>query len=141
MIRHSSDTVWTFRTARFRIALELIHLDGYQYDGDDEDGETQAALDSGAFVAFDSKVTVFLDGEEIASDYLGGSVYSADNFREFYTAHRGADPMNRNCSIGREMRGGSVIGHYFPDMVANAIGEARAEIKRRVETAPRMRAA
>ena len=141
MNRYSADTVWTFRTARFLVTLELTHCDGYIYDGDDEDGETQAALDNGDLIAFDSAVRVFLDGEEIGADYLGGSVYSADNFREFYKAHRDRNPLERNCTIGSELRGGSVICHYFPGMVSEAVKAARAELKRRAETAPRMRAA
>jgi hypothetical protein len=120
-------TVWTFDTTRFRIALQIEPDYGYQYDGDDEDGETQAKLDSGEYVAFDSRVVVYLDDNEIASDALGGSVYAADDMAEFWTAHRDPNPMNRNCSIMRAAHGGNVcICHYFPDMVHNAVREARA---------------
>ena len=65
------ETVWTFDTARFRVALQITPDYAYRYDGDDEDGETQAKLDSGEYVAFDSRVVVMLDGEEIGSDSLG----------------------------------------------------------------------
>jgi hypothetical protein len=118
-------TVWSFNTSRFAVSLQVEIDYDYQYDGDDEDGETQAALDSGEYVAFDSRVVVELDGIEIASDSLGGSVYAADSMDEFWTAHRGADPMNRNCSIMRAERGANVvICHYFPDMVREAVRSA-----------------
>jgi hypothetical protein len=123
--------VWSFSTARFRVALVLEREQGYRYDGSDENGETQTALDSGELVAFNSKVYVELDGEEIAADYLSGSVYGADTVAEFYTAHRDPDPMNRNCSIMRASCGDTVcIGHYFPDMVRSAIAEARQHVER-----------
>lgn len=135
------ETLWTFKTARFAVRFDIMPDYGYQYDGDDENGETQAALDSGEMVAFDSRVVVSLDGEEIGSDHLGGSVYYANKVAEFYTAHRDRDPMNRNCSIYRDHMKATTghlctICHYFPDMVTQAIAEARAFLA----TAPRMRA-
>lgn len=117
---------WKFKAGRFVVSLYIDEEHGYRYDGDDLDGETQAKLDSGEYVAFTSTVTVSLDGREIGSDSLGGSVYAADEMSEFWTAHRGPDPMNRNCSIMRAARGNATIGHYFPDMVSNAVREARA---------------
>ncbi len=120
------ETVWSFETARFRVTLDIAEEFGCQYDGDDENGETQAALDSGEYVAFDSIVRVYLDGREIGADGLGGSVYTANEVSEFWTAHRDKDAMNRNCSIMRGKRGDNVvICHYFPDMVRIAVAEAR----------------
>ena len=117
------DTVWTFSTARFTVALEIEQHYGYQYDGDDENGETQAKLDSGEYVAFDSSVVVYLDGREIGRDSLGESVYGANEVSEFWTAHRDADVMNRNSSARPGVP--VCIGHYFPEMVSQAIAEAR----------------
>jgi hypothetical protein len=124
--------VWTFKTKRFCVMLKLEQDYGYRYDGDDPDGETQAKLDSGEYVAFDSDVVVYLDGEEIGRDSLGGSVYDANNVREFWTAHRDPDPKNRNCAANAYR-----IGHYFPGMVAEACKEARAFLAK----APRVRSA
>ena len=121
-------TVWSFETARFCVSLRIERDRHYRYDGDDESGEVQAKLDSGEYIAFDSAVTVELDGIEIAADYLGGSVYDRETVSEFWTGHRDSDPMNRNCSIMRAARGNCSIGHYFPDMVASAIAEARAHV-------------
>ena len=136
----SYETVWTFRTARFAIEFAIAYDHGYQYDGDDQDGETQANLDAGEYVAFDSRVSVLLDGVEIGSDSLGGSVYAADEVDEFWTAHRDPDAMNRNCSIMRAAHpAGPMVSicHYFPDMVRQAIAEARQH----VANVPHMRAA
>lgn len=119
---------WEFCTPRFRVALYIEPDYDYQYDGDDPDGEVQAKLDSGEYVAFDSTVIVELDGVEIASDSLGGSVYDANDVASFWTAHRDPEPMNRNCSIMRAKHpaGPNVaICHYFPDMVSTAVAEAR----------------
>jgi len=121
------------------VELETSRDHRYRYDGDDENGEIQAALDSGEMVAFDSTVSVYLkiDGELLGQDNLGGSVYYADRIAEFWTAHRDSDPANRNCSAN-EYR----VGHYFPDMVRAAIREARDEIRSRLAAAaelPRIR--
>ena len=119
--------VWTFSTERFSIFLE-IEVESYPiYDGDDEDGETQRRLNNGSLVQFDSRVVVELDGVEIGSDSLGSSVYDVRTADEFWTAHRDPDPMNRNCSIMRDNHpaGPNIsIGHYFPDMVRQAIADA-----------------
>ena len=134
-------TVWVHNVGRFQVRLQIEPISGYQYDGDDEKGETQAKLDSGEFVAFESSVIVDLDGEEIGRDDLYGSVYSADQVSEFWTAHRDSDPMNRNCSIMRQARGANVvICHYFPDMVRNAVQAAREHVLT-MRPAPFIRAA
>jgi hypothetical protein len=131
-------TVWEFKTARFTVSLMLRREFGYQYDGDDEGGETQANLDTGEYVAFSNFVYVELDGTIIASDSLFCSVYAADEVEQFWTAHRDPDAMNRNCSLMRAARGANVcIGHHFPDMVRNAIREAREHLI----NVPKMRAA
>lgn len=138
---NSSRPAWQFKTRRFKVALYLQRDRGYQYDGDDENGETQDKLDSGEYVAFDSHVVVYLDGEEIARNSLHGSVYSCDDVAEFYTAHRDPDPMNRNCTIMRAAHpaGPRVsICHYFPGMVSEAIGEARDYV-REMTVPPRVR--
>lgn len=126
---------WTFRTARFCVSLEINEDVQQVYDGDDENGETQAALDTGKLVMFDSRVCVYLDGRLIGYECLGASCYFADDVASFWTAHRDSDPMNRNCSIMRAKRGNCAICHYFPDMVRIAINEARKALS----DVPRMR--
>ena len=122
---------WIFSTHRFRIELDVESDYGHRYDGDDEDGETQRKLDSGEYVAFDSAVKVYLDGELVGADYLGASIYEVGKEFEFWTAHRDPNPMNRNCSIMRASHpaGPNVtICHYFPDMVRQAVKAARQHL-------------
>lgn len=117
--------VWKFETANFTIQLRLDREYGYQYDGDDENGETQSALDCGDYVAFDSTIEVVWNDTVIGSDSLGGSVYDANEVEQFWTAHRDTDPMNRNCTLMRDKLGNASICHYFPDMVRQALKQAR----------------
>lgn len=127
-----SGIVWKFapKGSRFQVQLRIERERGYKYDGDDPDGDQQRRLDDGDDVAFGSICEVLLDGEVIGTDSIWGSVYQDGTESEFWTAHRDPDPMNRNCSAMREARGGSPdarvsICHYFPDLVASAIDEAR----------------
>jgi hypothetical protein len=117
---------WIFKTRQYAVELHIDRISHFVYDGDDGDGSIQAQIDSGDLIAFDSKVCVTRNGEEISADYLGSSVYEWHNIHAFWTDHRDSDPMNRNCSIMRAAHGGNVsIGHYFPDMVFSAIRDAR----------------
>jgi hypothetical protein len=131
------DAAWSFETARFFVGFyaepeDLDPADSFQFPEDIE------AVRSGAVDWFCACVRVYLKGEddswcsdwrELASDYLGGCAYNS--VREFYTAHRDTDPMNRNCSIMRAARGENVvICHYFPSMVQEAVSAARAELAR-----------
>jgi hypothetical protein len=102
--------VWSFKTKQYHVALYVEQEQHYRYDGCDDDGSVQRALDRGEYVAFDSTVIVERNGTEIARDSLGGSVYEFGNVHEFWTAHRG-----------------DAGGHYFPDMVRSAIRQARKE--------------
>jgi hypothetical protein len=118
--------VWSFTSGRVELTLEIEQEQNYQYDGDDENGETQAAIDSGELVAFHSTVRCYIDNLEVGRDDLGGSVYEFGKESEFWTAHRDSDAMNRNCSIMRAARGSNCcICHYFPGMVTEAIRQAR----------------
>lgn len=112
-----SETLWTFKTRNFRITLTAEPEDDLDLSWC-ETGETGEKLESGEWVAFCAKVAVYLNGAEIAADYLGQCIYA--NAADFATGHRDPDPMNRNCSLNDRN-----ICHYFPDMVATAISEAR----------------
>lgn len=116
------ETLWTFKTKRFTVKWQIEYVHGYRYDGEDENGETQSMLDSGELVAFDSKVSVWLDGVEIAADYLGSSVYRYDQVRSF------------RDHVGMNARG---HGSYFSDMVRSAVADARKVLA----SAPKLRAA
>lgn len=115
--------VWTFKTARFTVALEIEERPDYEYDGDDPDNIIHAGLNSGEFVAFDSRVIVYLDGKPVGFDYLGGSVYQSHDVADFWQAHRNSPADQRN-TLAVKARGVCVC-HYFPGMVAEAIRVAR----------------
>ena len=44
-------TVWSFKTKRYTVTLQLTEDCGHRYDGEDLDGETQRNLDDGTYVA------------------------------------------------------------------------------------------
>jgi hypothetical protein len=127
-----SETVWQFETARFRIALEIEPEDMDPAESFECEDDIEAVR-SGEVKWFQAVVAIYLDGKRIAWDSLGGCAYRT--FEEFYTSHRDADPMNRNCSLMRAKRGAVTICHYFPSMVSEAIAEARKTLC----AAPRMR--
>ncbi len=105
------ETVWKFETARCRV--ELAFAPDFDVDLSwDETGETRANLESGLWQAFQSRVTVTIDGVERGADYIVGSIYERPLD---FIDHRG---MNA---------GG--YGSYFSDMVRGAIAEARKAMR------------
>jgi len=112
------DTVWTFKTAQFRITLELSP----SYESYDGDGEIQRKLNDGEYVQFDSIVRVFHrdTGAEIGFDSLGASVY--DEPSKFWSEHRGLG------TYACRKEGEPLCGSYFPQMVREACREARKAI-------------
>lgn len=122
-----TETMREFTAGRFTV-IASIEPD---YDCDtsfDETGETQRNIDSGLWQCFCTKVAVYLDGHEIAADYLGGSIYADPS--DFFTEHVGLAAKSR--------ADGCNYGAYFPDMVRTAISEARDYV-RRTQPAPRVR--
>lgn len=104
-----TETVWQFNTARFRVALEIAPedmdpADSFQFQDDID------AVRNGDVEWFAASVAVYLDGREVARDWLGGCAYRT--IREFYTSHR----------VHRQ-------GDYFTDMVASAVSEARRVLR------------
>lgn len=116
-----SEIMWKFETAKFEVVAMITPDDDADISWvDDQD---RAKIESGDYQVFGTIVRVFCDGIKIGEDSLWGSVYSDP--REFFTAHRDADPMNRNCSIMRAARGSNACTcHYFPDMVRAAVHNA-----------------
>ena len=116
-------TMWRFKIGRFTVKAEIEASRDLDLSWDDT-GEIREKLDSGEFMAFDTKVSVWLHGCEIGSDWLCQSVYA--DASDFFTDHRDLDPMNRNCSLMKSARGDRTrIVHYFPDMVRTATHAAR----------------
>lgn len=126
MLHSNHGDVWSHRTKRFRVALEVEPCDVSPSDHFD-DKEDIAAIHNGDVEWFNASVIVYLDGREVARDVLGCCAYRT--VAEFYTSHRDPDPLNRNCSIMRAARGDNVvICHYFPDMVREAVRYARENL-------------
>lgn len=99
------ETVWEFKTARFRVALEispedLDPADSFEFQDDID------AVRNGNVEWFQAKVAVYFEGKEIAADYLGACAYNT--VREFYESHRKHKQ-----------------GDYFTDMVHEAVRQAR----------------
>ena len=115
-------TLWSFSTARFTVTCAA------DYDQDVDlswrDDAHAAWADANGVEYYEFDVTVTYRGRVIGTASLCGSGYSDP--RDFVTAHRDPDPLNRNCSIMRAANGpDSFIGHYFPDMLREALAEAR----------------
>ena len=103
---NSFDTLWTFNTKRFSVVLECE----LEQDADiswDDTGEVAEKLESGEWTNFCFRVRVLFDGNDIACNYLGNSIY--------------ADPADFRDHIGSKGKWGS----YFSDMVHQSIDEAR----------------
>ncbi len=116
-------TVWSFRTAEFEISCRLYDEWLDPADSFSEQADIDA-VNNGDVLWFTAVVEVEKNGHVIGSDCLGGCAYAS--VEDFIASHRDPDPMNRNCSIMRAKRGENVvIGHYFPDMVRQAIADAR----------------
>lgn len=94
-------TIWSARVGHFTIELVLTQIEGFEYDGDDEDGETQDALNSGDFVAFDSEVRVMYGDDVIGADYLGSSVYKDGETLQFIRDGYFRDMLSEACNAAR----------------------------------------
>lgn len=118
--------MYRFETAQF-IVRAVIVPDPDVDVSFDETGETAEKVASGEWQAFGTIVTVSHQGIVLGESSLWGSIYRDP--LEFFTGHRGPDPMDRNCSTMKAARGANVcIGHYFPDMVREACGAARTAL-------------
>jgi hypothetical protein len=117
----SLGTIRKFVTKNFTITVDAVE----DYDLDlsfDEDGSVREGLESGKYVAFAARARVFFQGNEIASDYLGGCIYeSLDAFAD----HIACGKQNREYKAKGKT---GQCGSYFADMVANVCAEARKTI-------------
>ena len=120
------EQIWKFETARFTVILECDFED-YPDISWDETGEVREKLESGEWGNYCFAVRVLCDDNEIATDYLGNSIYADP--REFYIEHLGIRAQARASGMN--------IGCYFTDMVSRAIAEAR----KRLCNVPKLRCA
>lgn len=108
----------TFKTARFTVTLDWTWEDYPDLSWDDT-GEVREKIESGEWGNYTFRVRVLCDGNEIAADYLGNSIYADP--AEFSREHIGIAALNRrdNCRYGCP----------FADMMKSAIHDARKALR------------
>jgi hypothetical protein len=106
-------TVWNFRTANFEVFCRAEPEDYPDLSWADE--EVLDRLDRGVYQNICWHVGVRKNGHEIGSSYLGNSVYEDPS--DFVREHLGVAPQER--------AGGFKYITYFPEMVREAIADAR----------------
>ena len=120
--------MWSFKTKNFRIIASIKHDWSYVYDGDDEAGETQAALNAGSLVAFDASVIVYMRGQEVGAGPISADRSTGSTMRR-HSLPTIVRPIRRSAIAPVSGRNsGTLICHYFPDMVRDAIANARGNI-------------
>lgn len=109
----NQELVWSFETASFRVEC-LFSPDDDVDTSFDETGETQDNINSGFWQAFCTEVRVIHKntGAVLSEDFLSGSIYEKP--LDFIKEHYGCKPKG--------------YGSYFPDMVRQAIHDARKQL-------------
>jgi hypothetical protein len=115
--------IWQFHTAKYSIALFAEPEDIDPTDCmDDEDEAKRIRESNNPADWFCAVVAVYgPNGERLGMDILGGCSYSS--FKDFYESHRDPNPANRNTLELKAKN--TIICHYFPSMVRQAIADAR----------------
>lgn len=104
-------TEWIFNTKNFHVELVCDIDQDYDVVADEFSDEIYEQLKSGALEVFLFAVKVYYKGQEVATTYLGGSIY--------------ADPAEFIDHRGMNKKG---HGSYFSDMVREAVKEARIRL-------------
>ena len=106
--RNTSETIFDFSTRRFHVVVcaEDEHYLDLSWD---EDGEVARKLASGEYVAFCVRTSVYLDGNEIAFNYLSECIYESPS------AYRNHFGIKKTPGVGS----------YFSDGIRECIREAR----------------
>ena len=141
-IEQNHGILWQFDTARYTIAFWAEDEDMLPEDSFCDARDIEYASNGDPAHWFCALVGVFNEyGDCIGYDALGACSYGS--FREFYSAHRWqysrnqgkwiTDPRSRAwkaCEARRPRRedGSRMDGHYFPDMIRQAITNARATL-------------
>lgn len=115
---HHIDVIRKFKTPQFTVVVEAIEDDFLDLSFDDT-GEVAEKLETGEYINFAVKASVYFRGLTIGDDFLGGCIYR--NLDEF-ADHRICGKQNREYAAkGEVVRCGS----YFHDMIRTAIKDAR----------------
>lgn len=128
---NKGNVVWSFHTRNYVVTLRLDPedmdpADSFEFQDDIDAVRNGNVLWFCAVVEVQSKRSSWR--HVIGRDVLGGCAYRTAE--EFYTSHRDPNPLNRNCSAMRAASGANVVVcHYFPDMVRQALADARATLQ------------
>ena len=115
-------TIRKFSTRNFSVIVDAVEDYGCDLSFDDT-GEIMEKLETGELLCFAVRARVFLNGTEIAADYLGGCIYaSLADFQD----HRQCAAETRRL---RAQGSNAVCGSYFSDMVRTAVAEARKKVR------------
>jgi len=151
-MRQQWSEVWRFKTARFAIVAEVTDCeddpaDSFEFPQDIE------AVRNGSVAWFDARVRVLLrnddgeDSEELGADYLGACAYDRpiDLFRHHATlvaelrrlrgktdrkSRRDRKALRACLANNLQLNPPVTYCEYGPDMVRQAIREARANVAR-----------
>ena len=116
----SMRTMWRFKTAQFTVRARIV--DDYSVDTSfDETGETVERLERGDWSAFGTIVEVIKNDRVIGESSLWGNIYADP--REFFVSHWDSEADYRN-TLDMESKN-SAVCHYFPELVREAIADAR----------------
>jgi hypothetical protein len=113
-------TIREFKTKNFTVIVDAIEDDCGIDDLHSEPEAQQEIIDnlnSGKWIQFTARARVLYHGNTIASDYLGGCVYtSLEEFADHIESAKYKRETGRNT------------GSYFADMIATVCAEARKAI-------------
>lgn len=123
----ADDALWQFATARFTLEFHATEEDCNPADHFSDQRDVEFAQEGGAHWFCAVVIVRDLVGKVIGTDTLGTCSYNT--FAEFMTSHRDRDASNRNTLAQKAAK--RVICHYFPDMVAQALQDARSTIQTR----------
>lgn len=109
-------TIRRFKAGRFSVSVNAV--DDYDVDMSfDETGEVRRDIENGRLMVFAVVAKCYLDGIELASDYLVGCIYS--------------NPFEFMDHVGIKQKAktdGCNYGSCFSDMVRNVIAQARKTV-------------
>jgi hypothetical protein len=126
------ETIWSFRTANFRVTFDVAPedcdpADSFEFDEDIE------AVRNGEVEWFQARVAVHFGESIVGADYLGACAYKT--FAEFRESHFRSPAEHRNTLANKAA--GVNFCDYFPSMIRAAIAIAR----RNCAYMPKLRAA
>lgn len=117
-MNYSKNIIREWKLSRFTVRMEAIEESDIDLSFD-ETGEVLADLEAGLLVSFCAKASVLLDGNEIASDYLGSCIYKT--YADFMDHAECAAQNREYARKGDPAR----VGSYFSGMIKGVVADAR----------------